>query len=167
MSVEELPFIDERSTSITAEVGVVWPAIMATLERAAGRSAMANYVRVIGGREQAASGPRPLDVGSTMPGFRVVAVKRPSQLTLEGHHRFATYALIFRLDRVGAGSTVLRAETRAAFHGAGGRAYRMLLLRSGQHVAAVNRLLSDAERRSERPPDANHASRRADESAPG
>ena len=67
-------------------------------------------------------------------------------LALEGQHRYSTYALVFRLERID-GRTRLRAESRATF--AGGT-YRRLVVGTGGHAVAVRRLLAAVTRRAER-----------------
>ena len=67
----------------------------------------------------------------------------------EGRHRFSSYALIFRLDRVGPDESRLRAETRAEFPGVSGGIYRFLVIGTRGHLVAVRRLLSTIKHRSE------------------
>lgn len=89
-----------------------------------------------------------------MPGF-CVSRSGPNEIALEGEHRFARYALVFRLDPLGGGSssggsgTRLRAETRAAFPGLRGRAYRTLVIGTRGHVLVVRRLLEAVRRSAE------------------
>jgi hypothetical protein len=89
-------------------------------------------------------------VGSTVAGFHVARAERPVELALEGAHRFARYALVFRIDELGANGSRLRAETRAEFPGARGRAYRALVIGTRGHVLAVTRLLRTVRARAER-----------------
>ena len=65
---------------------------------------------------------------------------------LAGRHRFSSYALIFRLDEIGAHRSRLRAETRATFPGAGRRVYRLLVIGTGGHAVAVGRMLAKVAR---------------------
>ena len=69
----------------------------------------------------------PLLAGSTLPGFTVIRAEPGKELALEGHHRFSSYALIFRLA-ASEHHTMLSAETRAAFPGVSGRVYRGLVI---------------------------------------
>ena len=69
---------------------------------------------------------------------------------LEGEHRFSRYALIFHLDPLPGGRSRVRAETRAAFPGLRGRAYRALVIGTRGHVLAVKRLLRAVRARAER-----------------
>jgi hypothetical protein len=104
--------------------------------------------RALGCRDRSASGP-PDAQGSTLPGFRIEQVERPSQLALEGRHRFSRYALIFRLDELPGERSRVRAETRAAFPGLRGRLYRALVIGTRSHTVAVHRMLSAVKRRAE------------------
>jgi hypothetical protein len=144
-----LPFVDEHATHIDAGVGDVWSALIHTLDRALSRAEWVAYARIVGCADYTASGPRPLAVGSTIPGFRVDVVVPGSELVLEGSHRFSSYALTFRLDKVSAGRSQLSAETRAAFPGFAGGVYRLLVIGTRGHVFAVERLLATVKRRSE------------------
>jgi hypothetical protein len=148
--VVELPKIDEHETTIAAGADVVWRILLESFDRSSSRAAFPRYARLVGCADVTASGPRPLAEGSTIPGFRVTAVVPPSELVLEGSHRFSTYAFIFRIEPVGSGQTRLRAETRASFPGWAGRAYRLLVIGTRGHVVAVRLMLSGIKRRAER-----------------
>jgi hypothetical protein len=147
----DVPFLDEHATSVAAGVDDVWRSLLDTLDKSFSRTGVGTYVRLVGSPDHAASGPRPLAPGSTMPGFRVAAAAPGRELVLEGRHHFSTYALTFRLEPVDAARTELRAESRATFPGAPGRLYRTLVVSTGGHVRAVRSLLAtirrDAERR--------------------
>lgn len=149
MQIASLPYLDEHATVIAAGVGDVWRGLGETLDRSFSRPGMAGYARLIGAADCTASGPRPLAEGSTFPGFRVAAATPGQELVLEGCHRFSSYALIFRLERVGPGRSRLRAESRAAFPGLAGGLYRRLVMGTGGHVVGMRRLLSAVRRRSE------------------
>jgi hypothetical protein len=144
-----LPFVDEHATTIAADQDLVRVALLATLDRAFSRRGAAAYARLVGCVPSVASGPRPLTVGSTVPGFEVTAAAPDGQVVLEGRHRFSTYALIFRLDAEADGRTRLRAETRASFPGVTGGIYRALAIGSRGHVLGTRRLLAAVRRRSE------------------
>jgi hypothetical protein len=96
------------------------------------------------------SGPRPLETGSTLPGFHVELAEPGRELALAGSHRFSHYALIFRLGRLDADRTRLRAETRADFPQLKGSVYRALVIGTRGHVLVTCRLLDAAKRRAER-----------------
>jgi hypothetical protein len=146
---DQLPRLDEHATDIAADVEDVWPALTRTLDAALSRPWSVAASRIVGCADTHASGPRPLAEGATIPGFRVAAALPGAKLTLRGRHRFSSYALNFRLDRLDDGRTRLRAESRAAFPGLAGGAYRMLVVGTGGHGIAVRRLLSDVKRRAE------------------
>jgi hypothetical protein len=145
---ERLPHIDEHSMQIGADRQATWEAALRVVDgwlRSAGRTA-----RLLGCAETAASGPRPLAVGSTLPGFHVEVAEPARQLTLAGSHRFSDYALILRLEGAPDGATTARAETRARFPGLTGGAYRALVIGTRGHVLVTRRLLSGIKRRAER-----------------
>lgn len=146
----DLPYLDEHSTDIAAGVDDVWPVLVETVDRALSRAGAACYARAIGCADGEASGPRPLGEGSTLPGFHVVTAVPGSVLVLQGRHRFSTYALTFRLDDVDADRSRLYAESRAAFPGLAGRAYRLLVISTRGHVVLVRRLLARVRARSEK-----------------
>src|SRR5206468_8610370 len=108
--------------------------------------------RVVGCTDGVATGDRPLTVGSSLPGFHVVACVPGRELALQGGHRFSTYSLTFRLETVGPDRSLLRAETRAVFPGAAGAVYRLLVIRSGGHAIVTRRILSTVRRAAERRP---------------
>jgi hypothetical protein len=121
---DALSHIDEHSAIVDADRGRVWRALGEVLgrERLPGRGVVA---RLLDAQPATRSGD-PLVAGSTLPGFIVVRSEPHSELALEGRHRFASYALIFRLGEAD-GHTTIRAETRATFAGGGGRIYRALV----------------------------------------
>lgn len=148
--MSELPHIDEHATTIAAGTAEVWRALTEVVELAFSGSGRALLARVLRCADATSSGPRPLDVGSTMPGFRVNAAVAGSELALAGRHRFSRYALVFRLEALGEDSTRLVAETRAEFPGVAGRAYRSLVIGTRGHVLVVRSTLAGVRRRSER-----------------
>jgi len=149
MEISQLPHLDEHATIIPAGIDEVWTGLLESLGRTSAHAA--TYARVVGCADWTASGPRPLAAGSTIPGFRVAAATPGSALVLQGRHRFSTYALIFRIEALGADRSRLRAESRAAFPGLAGGAYRLLVVRTGAHVVAVRRLLSAIASQSKSP----------------
>lgn len=148
MQISQLPFLDEHTTAISAGVDDVWGALVETLDRTFSRVGTVGYARIVGCTDRTASGPRPLAEGSTVPGFRVVAAVPGAELVLAGRHRFSSYAVIFRLERLGSERSRLRAEGRATFPGSAGAVYRLLVIGTGGHVIAMRRLLADITRRS-------------------
>jgi hypothetical protein len=149
MQTSQLPYLDEHATAIAAGVDDVWLALIETLDRTFSRTHATGFAWTIRCADRTASGPRPLAEGSTIPGFRVAAAAPGSELVLEGRHRFSAYALIFRLEQIDAGRSLLRAESRAAFPGLAGGVYRLLVVGTGGHVVATRRLLSAIASRSE------------------
>ena len=147
---DRLPHIDEHSTQIEAGLDPAWEALLRVIEGSFGSAPTARVARLLGCADVAASGPRPLATGATLPGFHVEAAKRPEVLALVGRHRFSDYALIFRLEGDGDGHTILRAETRAKFPGFKGSVYRALVIGTRGHVVVTRRLLGATRQRAER-----------------
>lgn len=148
----ELPWIDEHATEIAAPATVVWPALLRTVERMTAGGAAPRYARAVGCADTEPGGPRPLEVGSTFPGFHVAELVPERSLVLAGSHHFSDYALSFHLEPLGGVRTRLVAETRADFPGVKGRAYRALVIGTRMHVLVVRRLLGRVRRRVERAP---------------
>lgn len=146
----ELPWIDEHATELNATAAIVWPALLRTVESMMAGRAAPRYARAVGCADTEAGGPRPLEQGSTVPGFHVAELIPERLLALRGSHRFSDYALAFRLEPLGGVRTRLVAETRAEFPGVKGRAYRGLVIDTRAHVLVVRRLLGAVARRVER-----------------
>lgn len=143
-----LPYIDEHAQVVDADLETTWTACLRAVDRSfrpVGRTA-----RLLGCEDTAVSGPRPLTIGSTLPGFHVEEAEPGKTLALAGRHRFSDYALIFRLERTGNGATTIRAETRARFPGVKGGIYKTLVIRTRGHVLVTRRLLNAMKRRAER-----------------
>jgi len=142
-----LSHIDEHSAIVDADPGRVWHALGEVLgrERLPGRGLVARLLRA----QPATRSGDPLLPGSTLPGFTVVRSEPPSELALEGRHRFASYALIFRLGEAD-GRTTIRAETRATFAGAGGRIYRAVVISARTHALAIRSMLGGVRVTAER-----------------
>jgi hypothetical protein len=147
-----LPWVDEHAQEISAPVSAVWPALLRTVERMTAGAAAPRYARAIGCADTEDGGPRPLEVGSTLPGFHVAALTPERLLVLAGSHHFSDYALSFRLEPLGAVRTRVIAETRAVFPGLKGRAYRALVIGTRMHVLVVKRVLRGVSRRVESAP---------------
>ncbi|MEV0978458.1 hypothetical protein [Streptomyces sp. NPDC049915] len=140
-----LPFVDEQTALVDAEPDVVWRALGDVLEGSWGR--WGRVVRLLGCADVTASGPRPLAEGSALRGFRVAVADPGRELTLVGRHRFASYALVFRLEAFGPEVTRVRAVTRARFPGPAGAVYRWFVIGSGGHAVVVRRMLSTVRTR--------------------
>ena len=147
---QHLPHIDEHTIGIGAGADAVWEALLKVADGSFDSPTTARTARLLGCTDTSASGPRPLAPGSAFPGFHVEAADRPRELALAGRHRFSDYALIFRLEEEGEARTTLRAETRAAFPGIKGAAYKTLVIRTRGHVVVTRRLLGAVRRRAER-----------------
>lgn len=146
-----LPFIDEHARVVQATPERAWAALVHVLPRAFGGAGAERFAHLVGCDATTAEGAFPTE-GSAVVGFRVARADRFRELALEGRHRFSTYALTFRLDPLDEGrATRVRAETRAAFPGLAGRAYRLAVIRTRGHVLVVRRLLRAVARRAERP----------------
>jgi hypothetical protein len=150
IAATDLPHVDEHSIAIEAMPDAAWDALLHVIEGSFVSAASSRGARLPGCADTQASGPRPLAAGSTVPGFHVATAQRPQELALAGSHRFSYYGLIFRLDEEGDGHTTLRAETRAAFPGLKGRAYRALVIGTRIHVLMTRRILGAAKRSAER-----------------
>jgi hypothetical protein len=141
--------VDEHGVDIAANADRVWDA----LARYVGGTGSRRMTRQIAAglqcmpAERRGTIPR---IGATIPGFIVTRSVPPAVLALMGEHRFARYALIFRIDESLAGPVRLSAETRAEFGGARGRAYRALVIGTRGHVIAVHSILRSVRREAER-----------------
>jgi hypothetical protein len=147
-----LPWIDEHAGEIGAPPVVVWPSLLRTVERMTAGGAAPRYARAVGCADTEAGGPRPLHVGSTVPGFHVAALTPEQLLVLAGSHHFSDYELVFRLESLGGVRTRLVAETRAEFPGLKGGAYRALVIGTRMHVLVTRRVLRAVTRRAEAAP---------------
>ncbi len=146
MTDSDVPFIDEHETEIDAPVDDVWAALVEQVSRLFGGGLAPWYARAVRCDDQTAAGPRPMGEGSTIPGFRVTTLVSPSELVLDGRHRFSTYSLRFRLEPIDRERSRLCAETRATFPGVSGRVYRFVVIGTGGHEVAVRRLLTRVKR---------------------
>jgi hypothetical protein len=138
--LEELPRIDEHSILVAAPPDRVWQAVHDTLRALFASPAARLAARLLGCDPAGTAGWDLPVVGASIPGFRLVADDRPWLVVVAGRHRFSRYGIVFRIGAA-PGGTVCRAESRAAFPGPHGAAYRLAVVGSGGHVLAVRRLL--------------------------
>ena len=148
--MSDLPFVDEHGLVIDAPPEQVWEALLAVVPKTFDGRPAEVMARLLGSRHPVAGGPRPLEAGSTFPGFVVGQAERPRHLGLTGGHRFSSYRLEFSVDDLGDGRSRLRAGTWAAFPGMHGKVYRAAVIGTRGHVVVVRRLLADVARRARR-----------------
>lgn len=127
----------------------MWAALPRAIAAAFGGRRGPSFARVLACRYDGDPARFAPVAGATLPGFRVARVEPDRLLELEGEHRFARYALTFRVDPRAEGATI-RAETRAAFPGLKGRLYRALVVGTGGHRIVTRRILRGIARRAER-----------------
>jgi len=147
---QRLPYVDEHATIVAADRERTWDSL---LRVAAGFSAgpgAPRFARLVGCADLEPAGPRPLAVGSVVPGFHVAVAEPGAELALVGSHHFSNYALVFHLDSLDAGGTRLRAETRAEFPHLRGAVYRALVIGTRMHVLVTRRVLGAVKRSAER-----------------
>ncbi|MEK6227999.1 MAG: hypothetical protein AABM31_01560 [Actinomycetota bacterium] len=142
-----LPFIDEHALAIDASRERVWDALLKVAPAGFEGRGPATFARLLGCEPATSSGPRPIDVGSTIPGFAVTRADPASRLELAGRHRFSRYELVFTLREDARSGTRLGAETWAVFPGIHGRAYRAAVIGTRGHVVVVRRILAAVARR--------------------
>lgn len=141
--MEQLPYIDEYSTSTGAAPDRVWVALAEVLRKEFG--AAARIARALGCDPDAATATFDGSVGQAVPGFRVAAAEPERRLELRGRHRFSRYSLTFVLD-----GDRLSAQTHAIFPGLHGRLYRLAVIGTRGHRVVTRRLLAQVARRAAR-----------------
>ncbi len=147
--LEGLPFVDEHRVLVAADAGRVWRTLAEVVGRKRGGGSEA-YARLVCAEPATASGP-PLELGSTLPGMRVVESVPGRRAVLAGRHFLSRYTLTVVLEPEPDGpGTVLAAGTYAVFPGPLGFAYRLLVIESGAHEKAVRALLERVRERAER-----------------
>jgi hypothetical protein len=136
---------DVRAATLAASPEIVWRAVLDQVE-VLGLPSW--YVRLIGCRDRQAAGPRPLAAGSVVPGFKVTTADPPTEIVLDGVHRFSVYTLTFRVVPTDAG-TRLEAHSDATFPGVLGAIYRLLVIDSRFHKLATRSIVTRIRRRVE------------------
>ena len=145
---DALPLVDRHGFRTAADAEKVWAALAPTLMASFGTRRARWFARVVGCSDRKVSRPFLMKPGDRLTGFRIVTAERPVELVLEGEHRFARYALIFRIAHRD-GITTVGAETRATFPNTPGRAYHGLVVGSGAHARTVRRILRGLRQRAE------------------
>jgi hypothetical protein len=128
-----LPYVDRHGTDVPAPAPRVWTALRSYADSSLVAPPLLG--RLLG--------------ADPLGGFAVTDEVPGSRLDLAGRHRFSRYLLRFELTATAAG-TRLEALTFADFPGLHGRAYRLLVIRSGLHVVAVEAMLRAVRRASTR-----------------
>lgn len=146
---QALPFVDRHEVEVLASPEAVWESLCRVADRSFSAPAASRIARLVGCESVEASGPRPLAVGASFPGFTVAIAEVGSDLALAGRHRYSEYALVFHLAGDEA-TTRLRAETRARFPGVLGSVYCAAVIGTRGHVLVTKRLLAAVKRRAER-----------------
>ena len=147
--LEQLPPIDERCIEIDAPAELAWAALFPSIEAAFATSLAHRYTEHVGALETEAHGDLH-HPGGTLPGFTVTRAIAPVMLAMAGEHRFAKYAIVFRIDLMAAQRSCVRLETRAEFKGGRGRLYRAAVIGTRGHVLMAHRILRRIKRRAER-----------------
>lgn len=147
--LEKLPPIDEHYIEIEAPAEVAYAALFPAIESAFGGRFAQGYCERVDALETEARGDLH-HPGGTLPGFTVTRAIAPVMLALAGEHRFAKYAIVFRIDLLPGQRSCVRLETRAQFAPGRGRLYKAAVIGSRGHVLGVRRMLRSIKRRAER-----------------
>ncbi|MRH86099.1 hypothetical protein GFY24_01240 [Nocardia sp. SYP-A9097] len=115
--MEQLPYIDEHSTIVTADRAHTWAALLRTTCK------------------------NPDDLSTLPRGFTLDEADPPNRLATTGRHAFSRYALVFTLTEESPTRTRLTAESRGEFPGLHGRIYRALVIGTGGHRLVVRNML--------------------------
>lgn len=146
--LEQLPPIDEHSIEVEASAEAAFAALFPALESALGNRFAQGYCERVEALETETRGDLH-HPGGTLPGFTVTRAIAPVMLALAGKHRFAQYAVVFRVDLLPGQRSRVRLETRAQFTGRKGGFYRIGVLGTRGHVLFVRRILRSIKRRAE------------------
>jgi len=148
MPLEQLPPIDEHYIEVEAPAEVAYAALFPAIESAFGGKLAQGYCERVGTLETEISGDLH-HPGGTLPGFTVTRAIAPVMLALTGEHRFAKYAIVFRIDLLPGQRSRVRLETRAQFPSRMGLVYKAAVIGTRGHVLFVNRMLRSIKRRAE------------------
>lgn len=146
--LEQLPSIDEHYIDVEAPAEATFAALFPTLESALGSKFAHSYCERVGAVETEAHGDLH-HPGGTLPGFTVTRAIAPVMLALAGEHKYAKYAVVFRIDLLPGQRSRVRLETRALFSDGRGKLYKAAVLGTRGHVVVVNRMLRSIKRRAE------------------
>jgi len=146
--LEQLPAIDEHSIEVAAPAEATFAALFPTLESALGSRFAQSYCERMDAVEKEAHGDLH-HPGGTLPGFTVTRAIAPVMLALAGKHRFAQYAVVFKIDLLPGQRSRVRLETRAQFTGRKGSFYKIGVIGTRGHVLVVRRMLRSIKRRAE------------------
>jgi len=146
--LEQLPPIDEHAIEIDAPAELAWGALFPMLEGTLDHPRARRYARRIDAAVTTAHGDLG-HPGGMLPGFTVIRAIEPVMLALAGRHRYAQYAMVFRIDLLPGQRSRVRLESRAQFLGRRGRLYRAGVVGTRGHVLFVNRMLRTVKRRAE------------------
>jgi hypothetical protein len=148
---EPLPRIDAHGVTCLAAPEVAFDALWHVVRRSFDGRAASTYARAVRCEPSASSATSTPVVGSTtLVGFAVTAVERPSTLTIAGRHHFARYELAFRVEPAHGGGSRIEATTYADFPGRLGALYRALVLGTRIHVLVTRRMLRGVARAADR-----------------
>lgn len=146
--LEQLPPVDEHYIEVEAPAEATYAALFPTLESALGSKFAHSYCERVGAAETETHGDLH-HPGGTLPGFTVIRAIAPVMLALSGEHKYAKYAVVFRIDLLPGQRSRVRLETRAQFAPRRGRLYKAAVLGTRGHVLIVNRMLRSIKRRAE------------------
>jgi len=135
-----LPLIDVHTIEMNVSPDRAWQSVMGLVRDFEKNASQRVLASALGCTDRQTSGI-PGTLGSTVPGFRVVAADPRHLLRLAGAHRFSRYELTFRVEPVGPGKSQVHVESRALFPGPHGTVYGALVIGSRGHVMAVKRML--------------------------
>lgn len=152
MPLEELPPIDEHAIDVDAPAEAAWDALFPVLEQTLDNRRARRYAIRADAAVTVAHGDL-RHPGGMLPGFTVIRAIDPVMLALAGRHRYAQYAMVFRIDLLPGQRSRVRLESRAQFLGRKGRLYRAGVIGTRGHVLFVNRMLRAVRRGAEQSSD--------------